>query len=124
LSRLAWAAHVLAAPVPWAAGCTPGVAVALSAACLLALRITLAALPGRQCPLRAIWCQDGDWSVVMRDGRRVPAQMDGTSRVFARLVVCRLTADGRRFDWWLPAYAVSAADFRRLKVAMRCISPG
>jgi hypothetical protein len=121
---LAWACHLAAALAPWVAGCTPAVAMTLSATCLLALRITVAALPGRHCPLRAICCQDGEWTVVMSDGRRVAARVERSTRVFARLVACRLVAGGRRFDWWLPAYALSAGDFRRLKVAVRCISPG
>jgi hypothetical protein len=122
LIRLAWAGHVAAALAPWVAGCTPAVAAALTATCLLALRITLAALPGPHCRLRALCCQDGEWSLLMSDGRHGPAQVDRATRVFTSLVVCRLVAGGRRFDWWLPAYAISAAEFRRLKVAMRCIS--
>jgi hypothetical protein len=115
---------MLAALAPWLAGCSPALAAALSVTGLLALQTTLAAVPGKHCVLRSLSCQDGEWSVTMSDGRCAAAEIDGATRVFASLVVCRLRAGGRRFDWWLPAYAIPAGDFRRLKVAMRCISQG
>jgi hypothetical protein len=124
LVRLAWAGHLAVALAPWLAGCGAVVAICLSATCLLALRFTLAAVPGRYCRLRALCCRDGEWSVVMADGVRVAVRIQPATRVFAGLIACRLLAGGRRFDWWLPAYAFSEGDFRRLKVAIRCIRPG
>jgi hypothetical protein len=124
LVRLAWTGHGLAAVAPWLAGCTPLLALALSAACLLSLPATLVALPGRYCTLRALRFQDGEWSLTLADGRQVAARLDGATRVFEGLLACRFQAGGRRYDWLLPRYAIPATEFRRLKVAMRCNERG
>lgn len=124
LGRLAGVLHLGAALAPWAAGCTPLLAAALSAACLVTLPATLAALPGRRCAIRALACLDGAWTALLSDGRDVAVEVDGATRVFAGLVVCRLAAGNRHYDWWLPGYAIPAGDFRRFKVAVRCIRQG
>jgi hypothetical protein len=124
LGRLAEVLHLGAALAPWAAGCTPPLAAILSAACLVTLPATLAALPGRRCAVRALARLDGAWSAVLSDGRDVAIEVDRATRVFAGLVVCRLAVGNRRYDCWLPRYAVPAGDFRRLKVALRCIRRG
>jgi hypothetical protein len=120
LGRLAVGLHLGAALVPWLAGCSPWLAVALSAACLLALPTMRAALPGRHCAVSSLGYRDGQWLARLADGRQVQADIGGATRVFSGLVVCRLNAANRRYDWWLPRYAVPAGDFRRLKVALRC----
>jgi hypothetical protein len=42
------------------------------------------------------------------------------ARVLASFVFCQVAVAGQKLDWWLPAYAVPAAEFRRFRVALRC----
>jgi hypothetical protein len=46
------------------------------------------------------------------------------TRVLPGLVVCGLKVAGHRLGWWVPRRSLPAAQFRRLKVAMRTGTPG
>jgi len=124
---LAWqlaAAHLAVAAAPWAAGCGPVLALVLTAVSLLALPATLSAIPGSRCPIRALRLAGGEWSASLRHGAEATAQVNAATRVFPAIVVCRLEVGGRRLDWWIPRYALPADEFRRLKVALRCVRHG
>lgn len=123
---LGWGAggvHLAVAAAPWVAGCQAWLALLLTGLALAGLPGVLAAVPGRLCPLRRLDCDDGGWTVRLGDGPAVAAEVVAGTRVMSGLVVCRLVAAGRHLEWWIPAYALSTDDFRRLKVALRCRGP-
>lgn len=123
LAILVAAIHAGAAAAPWAAGCGPVVAATLSMVCLAALPGALRAVPGPAAAIRALRGVDGRWDVTLANGSEVVAEVLPATRVLAGFVFCQVRVAGQKLDWWLPAYAVPATAFRRLKVALRC-GPG
>lgn len=121
---LTWAGHCLVAAAPWMAGCAVWLATVLSIACLAALPGALRGLPGPHCRVRGLGSLPAGYRVRLADGRWVPADIAAASRVLPGLVVCRLRAEGRRLEWWVPRESLPAAQFRRLKVAVRTAAPG
>ena len=118
-----WAGHGLAAAVPWAAGCSTPVALALSVACLATLPWALSGVPGPGCRVRGLRRVPAGWQARLQDGRWVPAEVTVATRVLPGLVVCGLKVAGHRIGWWVPRRSLPAAQFRRLKVAMRTGAP-
>jgi hypothetical protein len=114
--------YLAVALAPCLAGCGLPLSLALGSACLATLPGALRAVPGRHCPLRSLSFDGGGWSARFLDGPRRPARVEAATRVLPGLALCRLTIDDRPFDLWIPRRALPAAEFRRLKVALRCCS--
>ena len=112
--------HAGAVLAPWAAGCEPLVAAGLSAVVLLAAPAAIRAVPGRRAGLKRLRLADRRWLATLPDGGERPAEVLPGSRVLRSFAFCRVAVAGQELDWWLPAYAVPAAEFRRFKVALRC----
>jgi hypothetical protein len=120
LATLVAAVHAAVAVAPWAAGCAPWIALPLSAVACLAWRAARRAVPGRGAGIRRLRNAGPIWLATLADGTERPAELLDGSRVLARFVFCQMRVAGQKLDWWLPAYAVPATGFRRLKVALRC----
>lgn len=118
------AGHGLAAIAPWVAGCSAWLAAVLSSACLAALPGALSGLAGPRCRVRGLRSVPAGFRARLADGRWVAAEITAASRVLPGLVVCGLRAEGRRLEWWVPRDSLPAAQFRRLKVAVRTAAPG
>ena len=112
--------HVAAAAAPWFAGCETWLSLALSCGCAAALPGALRAVPGPRCPIRRLGHADGVLTVTLAGGDRRPATVAASSRVLADIAFCRLEVTGQKLDLWIPRYAMTAADYRRLKVGIRC----
>lgn len=112
--------HVAAAAAPWFAGCETWLSLVLSSGCTAALPGALRAVPGPRCPIRRLGHADGVLTVTLAGGRRYPATVAPASRVLQDIVFCRLEVNGQMLDLWIPGYALTAADYRRLKVGIRC----
>jgi len=113
-------AHGAAALAPWVAGCQPLVAAGLSAVTLLAWPAAFRAVPGPGARLSRLRLAGRRWLATLPDGVERPAEVLPGGRVLASFVFCQVAVAGQKLDWWLPAYAVPAAEFRRFKVALRC----
>ena len=124
MARLLWAVHCLAAATPWLAGCSTWLACVLSAVCLAALPWALSSLPGPHCRVQELRRLPAGWRARRPDGSWVPVQVTAATRVLPGLVVCGLIVEGRSREWWVPRGALPAAEFRRLKVALRTGAPG
>jgi len=120
LAALAGVAHAAVAAAPWAAGCGPAVAALLSAVALLACPAALRAVPGSALGIRRLRTTGTGWLATLGDGVEQPAELLPGSRVLAMFVFCQVRVAGQKLDWWLPAYAVPAREFRRFRVALRC----
>jgi hypothetical protein len=114
------ALHAGVAVLPWVADCNPWLAALLAGSCLAALPAALRAVPGRRCPLQGLRYTGGLWLARLADGGEAVAGVAAGTRVLPGLVFCRLSVGGRVRDWWVPRYALTASDFRRFKVALRC----
>jgi len=114
------AVHGAAALAPWGAGCEPLVAALLSAVALLAWPVALRAVPGSRSRLRRLRRAGPGWRATLSDGTEQPAEVLPGGRVLATFVFCQVAVAGQKLDWWIPAYAVPAVEFRRFKVALRC----
>jgi len=112
--------HAAVAAVPWFAGCETWLSLVLSSACAVALPGALRAVPGTLCPIRGLGHADGMLTVTLSGGQRRPATVAPSSRVLPDVVFCRLEVTGQMLDLWIPRYAMTAADYRRLKVGLRC----
>jgi hypothetical protein len=119
LAALVTAVHGGFAALPWLAGCDAWLAAALSVASLATLPGTLRSVPGWRCPVVALRFSDGDWTVTTAGGGWQAASVCASSRVFPGAALCRLRVAGQMLDLWVPRHALAAADFRRLKVALR-----
>jgi len=113
-------AHAAVAVAPWAAGLGPAVAAGLSAVTLLAWLDGRRVVPGRSARIRRLRNVGPSWLATLGDGVEQPAELAPQCRVLATFVFCRVRVAGQMLDWWLPAYAVPASEFRRFRVALRC----
>jgi len=120
LAAVAGLSHAGAALAPWAAGCEPAFAAALSAVALLAWPAALRAVPGRRSRLMRLRCAGRRWMATLPDGSEREVEPLPGGRVLPSFVFCRVALAGQKLDWWIPAYAVPASEFRRFKVALRC----
>ena len=112
--------HVAVAAAPWFAGCETWLSLVLSSGCAAALPGALRAVPGPLCPIRGLGHADGVLTVTLAGGQRHPATVLASSRVLPDIAFCRLEVTGQMLDLWIPRYAMTAADYRRLKVGIRC----
>jgi hypothetical protein len=120
LAALVVLLHVAVAAAPWFAGCEAWLGLLLSSGCAAALPGALRAVPGPRCPIRRLGHADGVLTVTLACGERCPATVVAASRVLADIAFCRLEVTGQMLDLWIPRYAMTAADYRRLKVGIRC----
>lgn len=112
--------HVAAAAAPWFAGCESWLSLLLSCGCAAALPGALRAVPGPRCPIRRLGHADDVLTVTLAGGQRHAATVAASSRVLPDIAFCRLEVSGQMLDLWIPRYAMTAADYRRLKVGVRC----
>lgn len=124
LAGLLWAGHCLAALVPWAAGCSAWLASVLAAVCLTTLPWALCGLPGPRCRVQGLRRLPAGWRARLLEGSWVAVEVTAATRVLPGLALCGLKVAGRRFEWWVPRGSLPAAEFRRLKVALRTAAPG
>ena len=112
--------HALAAVVPWLARVPSPLAAVLSAVALAGLVQSISRLPGRHCRLAAARHDGRGWQVRLAGARRWrPAELHDSSRAYPWLVYVAFRARSGRCGWLLPAGAVPAAEFRRLKARIR-----
>ncbi len=124
LVAVALLVHLGAACLPWAVPLPSALAAALSMLALLLWPATLRALPGPHAALRRIAFDEYGWRVWPAGGRWIRAEVSPASRATRGLVVLSVSAGGRRLDWWLPRYALTADQFRHLKVAVLAMRAG
>lgn len=116
---LAIGLHLVAAAVPWLAGCTPPLAAVLMFAALAGLPASLRAIPGRLAGVRRLTVETAAVTLTLRGGREVPASVQGSSQAWRDAVLLRLSWPGGAAAWWVPRAAVDPGQFRRLKAAVR-----
>lgn len=112
--------HAVAAVVPWLARVPSPLAALLSAVALAGLLQSISRLPGRHCRLAATRHDGRGWQVRLAGTRRwQSAELHGSSRAYPSLVYVAFRVRRERCGWLLPAGAVPAAEFRRLKARIR-----
>ncbi|MBM4218695.1 MAG: hypothetical protein FJ171_03480 [Gammaproteobacteria bacterium] len=120
LAALVLLLHTVCVVVPWLARVPTPLAAMLSAVVLAGLVQTISRLPGRHCRLTAARHDGRGWRVRLAGSRRwLPAELQGSSRAYPGLAYVAFRAGRRRLGWLLPAGAVPAAEFRRLKARIR-----
>lgn len=124
LAAMVVAAHAVVAAVPWLAGCAAWVAGLLSALAMAALVPALRAVPGRTGRVRVLRFSAAGWTVSSVRSATAGVGRLMAGRVLPGIAFCRFLAGGQMLDVWIPRRALPSADFRRLKVAVRCGGPG
>ncbi|MGA1080553.1 MAG: protein YgfX [Steroidobacteraceae bacterium] len=105
--------------LPWASGLAPVAASLVNVIILLGWRSGLNSLPCHRQARPRLQLEGRTLRFMDRDGPAETQLLPG-SRVGTGWVLLRLRRGRQRLNWWIPAAALDASSFRRLRVLVRC----